>query len=181
MWYAVQVKTGEEEKIKLLCSKFITGNILKECFIPYYERQKKYQGCWHKSRELLFPGYIFMVSDQKDELRINVGKIPYLIKILGDGSEIIPLNEKEVEFLMKFGQKEHCVRMSQGYIEKERIIITEGPMKSFTGVIKKIDRHKRIAVIEMDFFGRATDIHIGLEIVAKHPKEAIEETSLITY
>ncbi|HWT76048.1 MAG TPA: antiterminator LoaP [Mobilitalea sp.] len=167
MWYAVQVRTGEEEKIKLLCNKIISGEILKECFIPYYERMKKYLGEWHKSSEILFPGYIFMVSDYIDELRVWVKKIPNLTKILGDGKDIIPLNDKEIEFLRKFGKEDHSIRMSQGYIENEKIIITDGPMKDFVGTIKKLDRHKRIAVIEMEFFERITEIHIGMEIIRK--------------
>lgn len=40
MWYAVQVKTGEEEKSKLLCNKLIFEEVLEECFIPYYENKK---------------------------------------------------------------------------------------------------------------------------------------------
>lgn len=41
MWHAVQVKTGEEEKTKLICNKIISKKILEECFIPYYEHKKK--------------------------------------------------------------------------------------------------------------------------------------------
>lgn len=167
MWYAVQVKTGEEEKTKLICKKMISGDILNECFIPYYEKTKKYRGSWHNSVEILFPGYVFMITDQKDDLRVKVKNIPGFIRILGDGSEVIPLNDKEIDFLSQFGENDHLVRLSQGYIENEKIIITQGPMKNFTGQIKRIDRHKRTAIIAMDFFGRATDIHVGLEIIHK--------------
>lgn len=167
MWYAVQVKTGEEEKTKLICNKLISGDILKECFIPYYERTKKYKGSWHQLVEILFPGYVFMISDRKDDLLVKSKKIPGLIKILGDGNEVIPLNDREIDFLVQFGEENHIIKFSKGYLENEIIRITEGPMKNFTGRIKKIDRHKRTAVIEMDFFGRLTNIHVGIEIIDK--------------
>ena len=167
MWYAVQVKTGEEEKTKLLCNKMISEEILEECFIPYYENKKKYMGKWHIINEILFPGYIFMVSSEINNLITNVKKIPKLIKILGDGNEIIPLYHREIEFLMRFGKKEHLVKMSYGYIENDKIIITDGPMKDYEGTVKRIDRHKRKAVIEVEFFGRTMEVSVGVEIVRK--------------
>lgn len=167
MWYAVQVRTGEEEKTKLICNKLIPIDVLEECFIPYYEKKIKYMGKWHITNEILFPGYIFMVSSQIDNLITSIKKIPKLIKILGDGNEIIPLYDKEVEFLMRFGKEEHLIKMSQGYIENDKIVITEGSMKDFEGTVKRIDRHKRKVVIEVEFFGRRMEVSAGLEIVKK--------------
>lgn len=167
MWYAVQVRTREEEKTKLLCNKMISEEILEECFIPYYEKKKKYMGKWYITNEILFPGYIFMVSSEINNLITNIKKIPKLIKILGDGNEIIPLYDREIEFLMKFGKKEHLIKMSYGYIENDKIIITDGPMKDYEGTVKKIDRHKRKAILEMEFFGRAMEVSVGVEIVRK--------------
>lgn len=167
MWYAVQVRTGEEEKIKLICNKLIPNNILDECFIPYYEKKIKYMGKWHTITDILFPGYIFMISNHIDDLLLSVKKIPKLIKILGDGNDILPLYDKEVEFLMRFGKEDHLVKMSYGYIKDDKVVITDGPMKDYKGSIKKIDRHKRKAVIEIEFFGRSMEASIGLEIIRK--------------
>ncbi len=57
--------------------------------------------------------------------------------------------------------------MSYGYILGERIIVTDGPMKDYQGKIVHIDRHKRKAVLEVEFFGRRTEVTVGLEIVKK--------------
>jgi transcriptional antiterminator NusG len=167
MWYAVQVRTGEEEKTKLICERMISNDVLEECFIPYYERKIKYMGKWHITNEILFSGYIFMVSDHINDLVLNVKKIPKLINILGDGNEIIPLYDREIEFLMRFGKEDHLIKMSYGYIENDKIVITDGPMKDYEGTVKRIDRHKRKAVIEIEFFGRVMDVSVGVEIVRK--------------
>ncbi|KAJ48716.1 transcriptional antiterminator NusG [Clostridium tetanomorphum] len=167
MWYAVQVRTGEEEKIKLICNKMISNNVLEECCIPYYEKKIKYMGKWHITTEILFPGYIFMVSNHINDLLLDVKKIPKLIKILGDGKEMIPLYDREIEFLMRFGKEDHLIKMSYGYIENDKIVITDGPMKDYEGTIKKIDRHKRKAIIEIEFFGRNIEVSVGVEIVRK--------------
>lgn len=81
--------------------------------------------------------------------------------------EFIPLKKEEVEFLTAIGSEEHLTGMSKGYIAGDRIIITEGPMKEMAGQIRFIDRHKRLAVVQMEMFGRKMDIRLGLEIVKK--------------
>ena len=67
-WYAVQVRTGQEEKIVEACQLLVNQHALEECFIPKYKRMKKYKGKWHQIDAILFTGYVFMISDHIDEL-----------------------------------------------------------------------------------------------------------------
>ena len=69
--------------------------------------------------------------------------------------------------MKSFGRMEHLVEMSVGYMEGERIVVMEGPLMGKEGMICKVDRHKRIAVIEVEMFGKTTTAKVGLEIVAK--------------
>lgn len=166
-WYAVQVRTGREEAVLQLSKKMIDGSVLKECFIPYYERMKRYQGEWHKEQYILFPGYIFLVTEQVDELFWELKKVPGLTKILGDGMEFVPIKEEERVILQKIGGSSHLAEMSKGYIVGDTVIVISGPMKEIKGKIKFINRHKRFAVIEIEMFGRKTEVRLGLEIVTK--------------
>ena len=59
------------------------------------------------------------------------------------------------------------MQMSKGYIEGTQVFVTDGPLKGQEGRIKKINRHKRIAIIETPFMGKTTTIHVPLEIVSK--------------
>ena len=56
---------------------------------------------------------------------------------------------------------------SIGYIEGDRIIITGGPLVGREGGIKKINRHHRVAQIEIDMFGQKQVVDVALEIVEK--------------
>lgn len=167
MWYVIQVFTGKEEIMKELCEYEISKKVLEQCFIPYYEEMKKYLGEWHKEKKILFPGYIFAVTDKIDELYAELKKVQGFTKILGDQTCLIPLTEGETAFIERFGGEEHIVEMSQGMIENDRIIITEGPLSGLEGCIKKIDRHKRKAEIQIEMFGRIVDAAVGLEIIKK--------------
>lgn len=170
-WYAVQVMTGREADIAKLCSHMISGEILLECFIPKYERMKRYQAEWNKEQIIMFPGYLFMITGQVEQLFRKLKQVPTLTKILGDGTMFIPLTQLEVDFLQKIGNEKHLVEMSVGYLEGEQVIITSGPLQKMPGVIRKIDRHKRIAVVSVNMFGRQQDVTVGVEIVGKADKK----------
>lgn len=171
MWYVIQTFTGKEEKIKEMCMRQISEEVLEKCFIPYYEEMKKYLGEWHKEKRILFPGYVFAVTDQIDELYTELKKIQGFTKILGDQAYLLPLTEGETEFIRRFGGEAHVVGMSRGMIENDRIIIMEGPLRGLEGCIKKIDRHKRKAGIQIEMFGRLVDASVGLEIIKKSGTE----------
>ena len=53
MWYVVQVRTGTEESIRIQCEKQMSEEVLRRCFIPYYEESVEDGQLWKKS---CFPG-----------------------------------------------------------------------------------------------------------------------------
>ena len=59
------------------------------------------------------------------------------------------------------------MEMSEGIIEPSRIRILSGPLMGMEGQIRKIDRHKRKAWIEVELFGRIQRVEVGLEIPMK--------------
>lgn len=86
------------------------------------------------------------------------------------GNEFVPLKDSEVKFLRETGGDKYLLKVSEGYITGKQVIITSGPMTKLVGEIKFIDRHKRMAIIQTEMFGRIMDIRLGLEIVTKVEK-----------
>ncbi len=167
MWYVVQVRTGSEESIRRQCEKNIDREIMELCFIPCYEEQRHIRGEWVTLKKILFPGYLFVVTEKLEELYENLKIIIGLTKLLGTGREIVPLTEEEQKFLQKFGGEEQVVVMSEGIIEQSQVKVTSGPLMGMEGYIRKIDRHKRKAWLELELFGRKQTVQVGLEVVSK--------------
>lgn len=167
MWYVLQVRTGTEESIRLQCRGNIPKAVLERCFIPYYEEKKRIRGEWTIQKKVLFPGYVFVITDKLDELYQSLKEVIGLTKLIGTGQEIVPLTDEEREFLLGFGGEEQVVEMSEGIIAGSKIIVTKGPLIGKEGYITKIDRHKRKAWLEMKIFGREQKVEVGLEIVEK--------------
>lgn len=171
MWYVAQVNSGQEAAVRDMCKQMIDPAILQDAFLPEYETMRKIQGEWKRVRRMLFPGYLFMVTDSILALLSELKKVPATTRLLGQNgqkNEITPLSEEEKDWIGAFTDDAYCVRMSEGYIEGETITVTQGPLFGQEAIIKKIDRHKRRALIEMTMFGRTTTATIGLEVVHKN-------------
>ncbi len=171
MWYVIQTSTGRKEKIKLECEQRISKDILSHCVLPLYEEKIKYKGQWHIQKKKLFPGYLFLISDNLDELYKQLKKVEAMTKLLGTGEEIIPLTQNEIDFLLRFAGDEELVKMSQGIIIGDKVTILSGPLKGMESTIKKIDRHKRKAWLNLEMFGRSQLVEVGVEIVKKIASE----------
>lgn len=167
MWYVMQVGPGMEERIRLQCLKQVTEEVLEKCFIPYYEEKKHVRGKWILQKKVLFPGYVFVVTSELAALLSELKNVNGLTKVIGTGDEIVPLSDGEVTFLEKFGGEEQVVQMSEGVIEQSKVVITDGPLVGMEGYIRKIDRHKRKAWVEVEMFRRIQRIQVGVEIVSK--------------
>lgn len=167
MWYVVQVRSGTEHNIRIQCNKKIPDTIMERCFIPYYEEKKKQNGSWNTLQKILFPGYIFMITEDVEKLFFHLKTIEGMTKLIGTGNDIIPLTEEEIIFLQRLGGDEQIVSMSEGIIEGTQVIITSGSLMGMEGLIKKIDRHKRKAWLDLELFGRMQQVEVGLEITRK--------------
>ena len=61
--------------------------------------------------------------------------------------------------------------MSQGIIVNGRVIILSGPLVGEESRIRKVDRHKRRAWLQIKLFGKPYTVVVGLEISQKTAQE----------
>lgn len=169
MWYVIQTLAGEEETVKLMTEKYLSKDCYEECRILYYIRKKRYRGEWHEERERLLPGYLFLEADSPwpawKALK-RVTKFSRLVKNKGE-NEIYPISSEEEAFLRRLAGDNGEIEISYGMIEGDAVRIVSGGLMGMEAIIRKIDRHKRIAYIEMRIFGEAKMVQVGLEILAK--------------
>lgn len=166
-WYVIQVRTGTEENICVQCKKTIPKPILEHCFIPHYEEKRKIQGKWKTLQRVLFPGYVFVITDEIDKLHDKLKNVIGMTRLIGSGDDVVPLTNQEISLLLSFGGEKQLIEMSEGIIVGDQIIVNSGPLQGKEGYIRKIDRHKRKAWLEIPFFGAMQTVQVGLEIVEK--------------
>ena len=106
MWYVIQTVGGQEQAVRRLIERYLSGagdSLVYQCFIPMRERTVKRGGEWQLVQEKLFPGYVFVVTEDAQKLLQNLKSIPRFTRLLGTGAnEFVPLRPEEIAFLQKF-------------------------------------------------------------------------------
>ena len=170
MWYVVQTIKGKERMI----AAQIKNDVIKdneETFIIESERMYRIKGEWIKERKPLFPGYVFVATEDPTDFRIRLrsNRKLYMLRILGADKKAEPIRPDEEEFLRQMGGEDHIVCYSEGFCVGDRIVVEKGPLAGKEGIIKKTDRHRRMAIIGVMLMGKETDVHIGLGLVKSTP------------
>ena len=167
MWYVIQTHGGEEERTADMIRKRVSSACLEECFVPKRERMKKFHGTWNQVEEVLFQGYVFVVSDRPKELYEELKRIPRLTKVLGREEEyFFSLNKEDEELIRRMGNQGHKTSVSKIEIaEGRQIHVVEGPLKGFEGDVVKVNLHKREVAVRVRFMGREMELYMGVEVV----------------
>lgn len=166
-WYAIQVRTGCET---LICEKVIRQldpGIYRECFVPLAEYIVKKNAAYQKWIRPLFPGYFFIITDYVENVAAQLLQIPQFKRILKSGDVFTPIEQEEAMMISGLYDENYILRLSKGIVVNSKVLITSGPFQGREGLIRKIDRHRRLGFVELTVMGRPVEIRIPLEITEK--------------
>lgn len=160
IWCLLHCPQGQLEEMILTCKEKLSKEALADAFIPTFDRMKRYQGAWHVEQMPLFPKDIILEAGDPGllsrELKENhVTAYQFLDQ------------EGEAVFRSLWDADHHLV-MSVGCIENGHTYVTEGPLRGKEHYIRKIDRHKRLAKLEVSLGTSVKEIYAGLEIIRKY-------------
>ena len=166
VWYVVQTVAGHEYKVESYLNKRLNSSVYTP-FIPLHEKILSGNGYYKKETKPLFSGYVFIESETSiAEVLQDIRQIGSLtgtyMKLLTN-----TVSEDERINLLRLYSRKNCVESSIGIIVGDRIIVKEGPLIGMESIIRKIDRHKRIAFIEVSIFGDLRMVKVALEITEK--------------
>lgn len=179
IWYLLDCRGREEQATVDLCKKFVSENLLEAAWILRCQKLLRYQGEWHVAERNLFPGYVVLsVSDEhKNSLgKMLAGIFPQSSREERNGS-LYAVGRSREERLKRLCRGSTLVCLSRGCIYGRDLIVTGGPLAGYEGSIRKIDRHKRTAWVEMpggNDGGSAKEaavlrkICVGLEVYEKY-------------
>jgi transcriptional antiterminator NusG len=167
MWYAIQVNTGKEDTAIALIKQFVQSDFYEDVFVCEKQMKRKFKGEWKLVSMNMFPGYIFVITDCVQLVYESLREVPQFTKLLKTGEHMTSLYHNEEMWLSGITGHNHMAEMSLGVIEGDRLIVKQGALLGKEGIVKKIDRHRRIAVVEVEMFGQTIDMRLGLEVISK--------------
>ncbi|NBH72676.1 hypothetical protein D3Z51_11720 [Clostridiaceae bacterium] len=151
IWYLLKCPKGNEAEYVQKYQELTDSKNLQEVVCFEYHRMMRYGGSWHLERRTLLPGCIFLVGTADIKLK----------------ERAVPLIPCESPYLKELCQEDNLIAMSKGIIKAGKTIVTNGPLKGRERLIKRIDRHKRTAEIEIFLSGQKEQVTVGLEIYEK--------------
>ena len=172
-WYIIQTYAGLENAAKTNIERRIVSMNMEEYFfgmlIPEevtYEKKK--DGETKEIHTKIFPGYIFIDMIVTDETWFMVRNTPMVTGFLGSsggGSKPVPLLEEEINPILK-----KCGLLQAKPFEcqvGEKVEIIGEAFYGSYGVITSIDNDKKMVHLDVDFFGRTTDVELEFSEVKK--------------
>ena len=170
-YYIIQVATGREQIFVDNLKKLSPQLAEKHNFI-YLTRELniRRQGKWMRELQPMFPSYIIVQTvNEIDAATINaLKKLPDFYHFLNSNTDIIPLNDRDLEIIQHFlGLGPKIGQSLVRFDENDRIVVIEGPLKGIEGSIIKVDRRKQRAKICVSFGGTAHTMDLSFEDISR--------------
>ena len=165
-WYVVHTYSGYEKKVKADIEKTIENRNLQdqmfEVMVPEQDVTEIKNGVKKTISKKLFPGYVLVNMIKNDVTWYVVRNTRGVTGFVGPGSEPVPLTEIEMR---KLGIKVDDFKIDVEVGDHIKVIA--GAWENTDGVVKSVNRTKQTVTIDIDIFGRSTDVEIGLIDIQK--------------
>ncbi|GAB4380241.1 MAG: transcription termination/antitermination protein NusG [Elainellaceae cyanobacterium] len=181
-WYAVQVASGCENRVKINLEQRIetldVADRILQIEIPQTPILKPHKGGKPKEiSEKVFPGYVLVRMVMDDETWQVVKNTPNVINFVGAEQKRrygrgrghvtpVPLGASEVERIFKQSQEQKAV-VKVDMATGDKIIVLSGPFKDFEGEVIEVSPERSKLKALLSIFGRDTPVELEFNQVQK--------------
>lgn len=165
-WYVIFVNKDKINEVVFYFNNLPGTN----AFIPRIEKLISKEGKKEFLEVPMFPNYLFIetslseqaFSEMIKELKKDLGST---MKTLQDETQsIFALTIEEKKLLESLLNENYLIKHSIGIIVNSKLIVEEGPLKGKEELVRKIDRHKRLAFLH-NVCGKL--MKVPLEVISK--------------
>lgn len=181
-WYAVQVASGCEKRVKInleqraktldVASRIIQVEIPQTPIVKL-----KKNGTRQTIDEKVFPGYVLIRMILDDETWLVVKNTPNVINFVGAEQrrstgrgrghvKPMPLSPSEVERIFKQAEDQKPV-IKVDLASGDRILVLNGPFKDFEGDVIEVSAERSKLKALLSIFGRDTPVELEFNQVQK--------------
>ncbi len=181
-WYAVQVASGCEKRVKTnLEQRIQTFDVADRVFhveIPQTPAVKiRKDGSRQHTEEKVFPGYVLVHMVMDDDTWQVVKNTSHVINFVGSEQrrgtgwgrghvKPLPLSASEVERIFKqTSEQEPVVKIDMAAGDK--ILVLSGPFKDFEGEVVEVSPERSKLKALLSIFGRDTPVELEFNQVQK--------------
>ncbi len=157
-WYVLRTKTGHEDRVR---SRLENKTECLGVLLPKMEVMVTRSGKKKRLLKPLFPGYIFVQMELRDEFRYEVKNTPGVINFLASGNTPIPVGENEIEDIMSLMDGTETTVVRPDFEVGDNVKIVAGPFMGQTGIINAIDSKRNRFKVIIEIFGKQIPIELA--------------------
>ena len=171
-WYVIHTQTGYEDRVRTVLEAKVKAGLAKESIsqilVPIEQVSEIKAGKKRISQRKFFPGFILIEMELTDETWYLIKSIPGVTGFVGAGSRPLPLNDNEIDTILKQAKDAKEKPTPKVMFEKgEAVRVTEGPFMNFNGTIEEANAGKGKIKVMISIFGRATPVELEMWQVEK--------------
>ncbi len=159
-WYILHTYSGYEMMVKDSLLRLIENNNLKDQIvdvkIPMEQTIEEKNGKRKIVERKLLPSYVFIKMIYSNQLWYWVTNTRGVTGFVGPQGRPIPMKENEIR---KMRLEE--VVTDADFKVGDHVKIDAGPLENFDGVITEINDLSQKAKVNVQMFGRSTDVEVG--------------------
>ena len=126
-WYVLFVQAGKEEFMAIRCREELDKALRARIFVPKYQVMMQFASVWEIRERVLFPGYVFIETNEIWEIQQGLWRIPYYKRMLGrDENEIHAISIEEKRRLCSLMNSNGVIEASYGYKDGGQVEVTSG-------------------------------------------------------
>jgi transcription termination/antitermination protein NusG len=169
-WYAIHTYAGYENAVlrnlkQRIDSLGMEGKIF-DVVVPTEKKIRVKAGKRVVEEEKVYPGYILVRMIVDEDSWFVVRNTPRVTGFVGSGVTPVPMDEKEVEVLMK-RMGADVAKHTIDLMKDDPVIIADGPFKDLEGKVGEIDEERGKVKVMVAMFGRETPVELDFLQVRK--------------
>ena len=171
-WYSVSVASNYEkriaETIRANAEKSGLSKEISQVVVPVENVVEVRKGRRVEKEHRFMPGYVLIQMEMSNKAYHLVKSINRVSGFLGSRENPSPLNDSEVEDILK--------RASVGQIQPrslisfdvgDKVMVTDGPFEGWNGMVEEVDDLNSRVIIGVSIFGRVTQTELSFDQVTK--------------
>jgi transcriptional antiterminator NusG len=169
-WYVLRVASNKEEQVRdTLANKMKVEGVksVGRIIVPTEQIKRIRAGKQRVIKRKLYPGYVFMEMQSKEDGRIP-DEVWFIIKETTGAGDFIgtegvptPMRDTDVAKMLKEAEKpEDTPNIRVEFSKGDVVKIREGAFENFEGVVDSIDAERGVVQVIVTIFGRSTPLDI---------------------
>jgi len=169
-WFVIHTYSGYEENVthnlQQRIESFDMQDKIFNVLVPKEKKIKIKNGKRTVVEEKIFPGYVLVEMTVTDDSWYVVRNTPNVTGFIGSGTVPTPIDQKEVDTLMKrmtLEEPSHKIDVDKN----DPVRIVDGPFKNFEGRVESVDESRGKIKVMVNMFGRETPVELDALQVKK--------------